>query len=108
MFNKPNFISIAILMPGRIGVYALVINSFFMSIMFPTIFALGLHGLNEEERKLGSSFLVMAIIGGAILPAAMGAVSDAAGIQHAMAVPMLCFAAVIAFAIHARKPSGAP
>jgi MFS transporter, FHS family, L-fucose permease len=93
--------------PGRIGVFALVINSFFMSIMFPTIFALGLNGLNEEERKLGSSFLVMAIIGGAVLPAAMGAVSDAAGIQRAMAVPMLCFVAVIAFALRARKPSGA-
>jgi MFS transporter, FHS family, L-fucose permease len=100
-------ISIAIVMPGRIGVYALVINSFFMSIMFPTIFALGLNGLDEEERKLGSSFLVMAIIGGAILPAAMGAVSDFGGIQHAMAVPMLCFAAVLAFAIRARRPSGA-
>jgi FHS family L-fucose permease-like MFS transporter len=101
-------VSIAIWVPGHIGVYALVINSFFMSIMFPTIFALGLNGLDEEERKLGSSFLVMAIIGGAILPAAMGAVSDAAGIQHAMAVPMLCFAAVIVFAVHARKPGGDP
>jgi FHS family L-fucose permease-like MFS transporter len=100
-------VSIAILMPGRIGVYALVINSFFMSIMFPTIFALGLNGLNEEQRKLGSSFLVMAIIGGAILPAAMGAVSDASGIQNAMAVPMLCFVAVIAFAIRANKPGRA-
>jgi MFS transporter, FHS family, L-fucose permease len=100
-------VSVAILVPGRVGVYALVINSFFMSIMFPTIFALGLNGLDEEERKLGSSFLVMAIIGGAILPAAMGAVSDAAGIQHAMAVPMLCFVAVIVFAVHARKAGGA-
>jgi MFS transporter, FHS family, L-fucose permease len=99
-------VSFAMVVPGRIGVYALVVNSFFMSIMFPTIFALGLTGLNEEERKLGSSFLVMAIIGGAILPAAMGAVSDMAGIQHAMAVPMLCFAAVLAFAVRALKPRG--
>jgi MFS transporter, FHS family, L-fucose permease len=100
-------VSLATVVPGRIGVYALVVNSFFMSIMFPTIFALGLNGLNEEERKLGSSFLVMAIIGGAILPAAMGAMSDIAGIQHAMAVPMLCFAAVLAFSVRARKPRGA-
>ena len=85
-------VSLAMAVPGRIGVYALVVNSFFMSIMFPTIFALGLNGLDEDERKLGSSFLVMAIIGGAILPAAMGAVSDIAGIQHSMAVPALCFA----------------
>jgi MFS transporter, FHS family, L-fucose permease len=100
-------VSLAMVVPGRIGVYALVVNSFFMSIMFPTIFALGLNGLDEDERKLGSSFLVMAIIGGAILPAAMGAVSDIAGIQHAMAVPMLCFTAVLAFAVRARKPRGA-
>jgi FHS family L-fucose permease-like MFS transporter len=99
-------VSLAMVVPGQIGVYALVVNSFFMSIMFPTIFALGLNGLNEEERKLGSSFLVMAIIGGAILPAAMGAVSDVAGIQHAMAVPALCFAAVLAFAVRALKPRG--
>jgi MFS transporter, FHS family, L-fucose permease len=100
-------VAIATWVPGRVGIYALVVNSFFMSIMFPTIFALGLNGLDDEERKLGSSFLVMAIIGGAILPAVMGAVSDAAGIQRAMAVPMLCFAAVLGFAFHARKPSGA-
>jgi FHS family L-fucose permease-like MFS transporter len=98
-------VSIAIVVPGWIGVYALVVNSFFMSIMFPTIFALGLNGLSEEERKLGSSFLVMAIIGGAILPAVMGAVSDIAGIQQAMAVPMLSFAVVLAFALGPRTPS---
>jgi fucose permease len=60
-----------------------------MSIMFPTIFALGLRGLGDDDRKLGSSFLVMAIIGGAILTAAMGAVSDAAGIHRAMGVPIV-------------------
>jgi FHS family L-fucose permease-like MFS transporter len=97
-------VSIAIVVPGWVGVYALVINSFFMSIMFPTIFALGLNGLSEEERKLGSSFLVMAIIGGAILPAVMGAVSDISGIQYAMAVPMLSFVLVLIFALYPQKP----
>jgi FHS family L-fucose permease-like MFS transporter len=97
---------IAVLAPRHTGVYALVVTSFFMSVMFPTIFALGLRGLDDDDRKLGSSFLVMAIIGGAILTAVMGAVSDAAGIHRAMAVPMLCFAVVLAFAVRSGKASG--
>jgi FHS family L-fucose permease-like MFS transporter len=96
-------LAVAIWVPGRAGIYALVVTSLFMSIMFPTIFALGLSGLDDEDRKLGSSFLVMAIIGGAILTAVMGAVSDAVDIQCAMAIPMLCFAAVFAYALSARK-----
>jgi FHS family L-fucose permease-like MFS transporter len=91
--------SIAVASPHLVGVYALVASSFFMSVMFPTIFALGLEGLGDDERKLGSSLIVMAIIGGAILTALMGAVSDQAGIHWAMAVPALCFAVILWFAV---------
>jgi FHS family L-fucose permease-like MFS transporter len=97
---------VSVLGPGRVGIGALVATSFFMSVMFPTIFAMGLRGLDNETRKIGSSFLVMAIIGGAILTALMGAVSDAAGIEHAMAVPMICFIVVLSFAVYARKAAG--
>jgi MFS transporter, FHS family, L-fucose permease len=97
--------AIAVLAPGHRGVYALVVASFFMSVMFPTIFALGLRGLGDDDRKLGSSFLVMAIIGGGILTAIMGAVSDAIGIHRAMGVPILCFAVVLAFALRSGKTS---
>jgi FHS family L-fucose permease-like MFS transporter len=96
-------VSAALLVPGRVGVAALVATAFFMSIMFPTIFALGLRGLDDDERKIASSFLVMAIIGGATLPAVMGAISDAAGIHRAMVVPILGFAVVLGFAIYTRK-----
>ena len=96
-------VTIAVLAPGRVGTYALVVTSFFMSVMFPTIFALGLRGLDDDDRKLGSSFLVMAIIGGALLTAAMGAVSDFAGIHHAMAVPVVSFAVVFAFALKTNR-----
>lgn len=99
-------VTIAVLVPGKVGTYALVVTSFFMSVMFPTIFALGLRGLDDDDRKLGSSFLVMAIIGGALLTAAMGAVSDLAGIHRAMAVPILSFAVVLAFALKTRRASG--
>jgi MFS transporter, FHS family, L-fucose permease len=98
-------VTIAMLAPGKAGVYALVVTSFFMSVMFPTIFALGLRGLNDDDRKLGSSFLVMAIIGGAVLTALMGAVSDLAGIHRAMSVPILSFVVVLAFALNTRRVS---
>jgi FHS family L-fucose permease-like MFS transporter len=91
----------AILAPGHVGTYALVASSFFMSVMFPTIFATGVDGMGESERKLGSALLVMSIIGGAILTAIMGAVSDAGGIHVAMSVPLLCFAVVLIFAARA-------
>jgi MFS transporter, FHS family, L-fucose permease len=99
-------VTIAVLAPGKAGVYALVVTSFFMSVMFPTIFALGLRGLDDDDRKLGSSFLVMAIVGGAVLTALMGAVSDFAGIHRAMAVPLMSFAVVLAFALSARRAAG--
>jgi len=96
-------VTVAFLCPGPIGLGALIATSFFMSIHFPTIFALGLRGLDAEERKSGSSFLVMAIIGGAALTVGMGAISDAAGIHRAMIVPIVCFAIVLLFVRHTGK-----
>jgi len=97
----------AIVNPGQSGVYALVAASFFMSVMFPTIFSLGLGGLGDDDRKLASSFLVMAIIGGAVLTALMGAVSDAFGIHRSILVPTLCFAAILGYALRARETAAA-
>ncbi len=88
----------AVLQPGSHGAYALVVCSFFMSVMYPTVFALGVEGRGDDERKLGSALLVMTIIGGAVLTALMGAVSDMTSIARAMAVPMCCFAVVLLFA----------
>ncbi|WP_371023971.1 L-fucose:H+ symporter permease [Luteibacter sp. RCC_6_2] len=88
----------AAFVPGSVGIYALVASSFFMSIMYPTIFALGVEGRGDTERKFGASLLVMSIVGGAVVTAAMGATSDRFGIAHAMLVPMLCFVAIFLFA----------
>jgi len=93
---------LAIAAPGRVGLDALIGISFFMSIMFPTIFALGVRGLGEV-RKLASSALVMAIIGGALLTPAMGAISGWAGINWSMTVPLLCFFVVLGFALFASR-----
>jgi FHS family L-fucose permease-like MFS transporter len=63
----------------------------FMSIMFPTIFALGIHGLGDSTKR-ASAYLVMAIIGGAIVPKLMGAIADHSDMSRAFVVPMICFA----------------
>jgi len=92
----------AVMNLGHAGIYMLIASSFFMSIMFPTIFALGVDGMADAERKLGSALLVMSIIGGAVLTAIMGAVSDAGGIQLAISVPLVCFVIVFMFARRSR------
>jgi MFS transporter, FHS family, L-fucose permease len=94
--------AVAVAMPGRAGLCALIASSFFMSVMYPTIFALGVRGLGEV-RKLASSVLVMAIVGGAVLTPAMGALSGLAGIHWSMIVPLACFAVVLGFALGVRR-----
>jgi FHS family L-fucose permease-like MFS transporter len=87
---------------GAVGLWALVATSFFMSIMFPTIFALAIRDLGPLT-KLGSSMVVMAIIGGAVLTALMGWVSDLSAITYAILVPAGCFLIVSLFALAAEK-----
>ncbi|MFK2890056.1 L-fucose:H+ symporter permease [Dyella flagellata] len=88
----------AVVHPGSSGAYALAACSFFMSVMYPTIFALGVEGRGDDERKLGSGLLVMTIIGGAVLTAIMGAISDHSSMSDAMIVPALSFAIIALFA----------
>jgi FHS family L-fucose permease-like MFS transporter len=78
---------------GWISVVALFLSFFFMSIMFPTIFALGIHGLGSKS-KVASSFIVMAIMGGALLPKVMGWLGDISGMSFAFLVPMVCFVVI--------------
>jgi MFS transporter, FHS family, L-fucose permease len=84
--------AVAIFAAGQFVVFALGGLGFFMSIMFPTIFSLGITGL-KEETKSASSLIVMAIIGGAIFPVIMGNIIDRTGdnIQIGYIVPFLCF-----------------
>ena len=90
--------AVAAVLGGWPGLIALVAASFFMSIQFPTIFALGIEGLGPL-RRAGASLIVMAIIGGAGLTALMGLVSDHAGITSAMLVPTVSFVVVTLFAL---------
>jgi FHS family L-fucose permease-like MFS transporter len=88
---------------GNLALYSIMAVPFFMSIMFPTIFALGIKGLGEET-KIASSFLVMSIIGGGIAPLFMGLISDKTGsIQIAYIVPLICFAIVLYYGLKGHK-----
>jgi FHS family L-fucose permease-like MFS transporter len=96
-------LTIAVTAKGNIAVYAVMASPFFMSIMFPTIFALGIKELGEET-KLASSFLVMSIIGGGLAPIAMGFISDKTGsMQTAYIVPLFCFLFVLYYGLKGYK-----
>jgi MFS transporter, FHS family, L-fucose permease len=94
---------VAIGAPGIAAVLAIVLVGFFNSIMFPTIFALSLKNLGGLTKR-GSSLLVMSIIGGALIPAAMGRISDATNIRTAFLAPLVCYAYVIYFALWGYQP----
>jgi FHS family L-fucose permease-like MFS transporter len=82
---------------GWASVAALFLSFFFMSIMYPTIFALGIRGLGEHT-KFGSSLIVMAIVGGAILPFIMGKVADLYGMRTSFSMPLICFLYIMIYA----------
>jgi FHS family L-fucose permease-like MFS transporter len=87
---------------GLASVLAIVLVGFFNSIMFPTIFALSLKNLGALTKR-GSSLLVMSIIGGALIPAAMGKISDVSNIQVAFIMPLICYMYVIYFGVYGYK-----
>lgn len=75
---------------GKAGLYAMFASFFFMSVGFPTIFALGIRGLGEHT-KLGSSLIVMSIVGGAIAPPFMGHIADRHTMRLGFVIPLVCF-----------------
>lgn len=82
---------------GVVTLYATVVVAFFMSIMFPTIFALGIQDIGADT-KAGSSLIIMSIVGGAILPPILGYIADSTGnIQYGYVVPLICFLVIFYF-----------
>ncbi|MCU0400571.1 MAG: L-fucose:H+ symporter permease [Algoriphagus sp.] len=105
----------AIFLPGMSGLYSLVGISFAMSLMFPTIYGIALEGLGEDS-KFAAAFLVMAIVGGAIMPTLQGMVLDLGGtgytdviilgvpeVNFSFALPLICFLMVWLFAVRVKK-----
>ena len=98
-------VAIGIFMPGWVGLWSIFITSFFMSLMFPTIFGLGLRGLGANT-KLAGSLLVMAIIGGAVFTPLMGLVAEAtASMAKAMMVPLFCYVFIAYFSFFGSRPT---
>jgi len=91
---------------GWISAVALFLSYFFMSIMFPTIFSLGIFGLGSRAKK-ASSFIVMAIMGGAIMPKLMGHIADKTDISRGFIVPIVCFVLVAIYGFNWAKLSKA-
>lgn len=105
-FINIGMVALAVINPGFIGGWALILSSFFMSLMFPTIFALGIKGLGPNT-KIGASGIIMAIIGGAIWTPLMGYISDQThSMALAMIVPLISYIYVCYYAFIGSKPSG--
>ncbi len=96
-------VSGVILMEDMAGLYLLVATSAFMSLMFPTIYGIALQGLSEEDATLGAAGLVMAIVGGALMPILQGVIIDMQNIGTFSAVnisfilPFICFCFIAAY-----------
>ena len=101
-------VSIGVLFPGWMGMWCVFLTSFFMSLMFPTIFALGLKGLGPNT-KMGGSLLVMAIVGGAALTPIMGWIADAShGTAWAYSVPWIAYIYIAFYSFLGSKQQEAP
>jgi FHS family L-fucose permease-like MFS transporter len=105
-----------IFVQGQIGLYCLVCISLFMSVMFPTIYGISLDNLTEEESKLGAAGLVMAIVGGALMPKLQGMIIDLGGsgvtdikvmgvpeVNFSFILPLCCFIYITSFGFKAFK-----
>jgi FHS family L-fucose permease-like MFS transporter len=96
-------VAMAVLFPGWLGVGAVFLTSFFMSLMFPTIFALGIKELGPNT-KVGGSIIIMSVIGGALGPLAMGLVFQAThSMAVAMLVPLLCYIFITYYAFYGSR-----
>jgi MFS transporter, FHS family, L-fucose permease len=89
-FAATFFVFVSMFSTGQVAIWAIVICGFFNSIMFPNIFALGIAGLGPLTSK-GSGLIMTAVVGGAVVPLALGKAADAIGIQHALIIPAICY-----------------
>jgi FHS family L-fucose permease-like MFS transporter len=98
---------VVVLKIGWISVAAVFLTFFFMSIGFPTIFALGIHGLGSQAKKRASAFIVMSITGGALMPKIMGHLGDVYNMSTAFLMPLCCFALIALYSFAWAKLSRA-
>ncbi|MFY9743754.1 MAG: sugar MFS transporter [Candidatus Sulfotelmatobacter sp.] len=97
-------VTISMLSFGHFAMYSIILVGFFNSIMFPSIFTLGVAELGPLTGD-GSGILIMAIVGGALIPLAQGAIADRIGIHHAFFLPVICYLYILFFALSGSKPN---
>ena len=97
-------VAISMLTSGSTAMYTILLVGFFNSIMFPSIFTLGVAELGPLTGD-GSGVMIMAIVGGAILPVAQGAIADRIGIHHAFFLPVICYLYILFFALSGSRPN---
>jgi MFS transporter, FHS family, L-fucose permease len=97
-------VAISMLTTGHFAMYSIILVGFFNSIMFPSIFTLGVAELGPLTGD-GSGIMIMAIVGGAIIPVAQGAIADRIGIHHAFFLPVICYLYILFFALSGSRPN---
>jgi len=102
-FCAAAMIVLSMMTSGQVAIYTLVLCGFFNSIMFPNIFALGIKGLGPMTSK-GSGLIMTAVVGGAIIPPALGKLADIVGIQYSFVLPMLCYLFIAYYGVLGSKP----
>jgi len=100
-------VCVSMLTFGYVAVWSIILVGFFNSVMFPSIFTLGIAELGPLTGD-GSGLLVMAIVGGAIIPVIQGAMADRIGIHHAFILPVICYLYIVFYALKGSKPVPVP
>jgi len=99
-----SLVALSMLTSGHFAMYSIILVGFFNSIMFPSIFTLGIAELGPLTGD-GSGIMIMAIVGGAIIPVAQGWIADHIGIHHAFFLPVICYLYILFFALSGSKPN---
>jgi len=97
-------VAVSMLTTGHLAMYSIILVGFFNSIMFPSIFTLGVAELGPLTGD-GSGIMIMAIVGGAIIPVAQGWIADHIGIHHAFFLPVICYVYILYFALSGSRPN---
>lgn len=97
-------VAVSMLTNGHVAMYSIILVGFFNSIMFPSIFTLGVAELGPLTGD-GSGVMIMAIVGGAIVPLVQGWIADRIGIHHAFFLPVICYIYILFFALNGSKPN---
>jgi FHS family L-fucose permease-like MFS transporter len=97
-------VCVSMLTFGSVAMWTIILVGFFNSVMFPSIFTLGIAGLGPLTGD-GSGFLIMAIVGGAILPVIQGVMADRIGVHHAFLLPVICYLYIAYYAFKGSEPT---